>query len=92
MNVTPDEVLDKAGELDPNVVGLSALLTTSMPAMQKTVALFKSRESPYPVIVGGAPVTQAFADHIGADGYGENAPLAVETVHRLVELQTSAAA
>ena len=36
------------------------------------------------MIVGGAPVTQVFADHIGADGYGENAPGAVETVHRLV--------
>lgn len=55
-----------------------------MPSMQKTVKLFKEKAAPYPVIVGGAPVTQVFADHIGADGYGENAPGAVETVHRLV--------
>ncbi|MEM7222492.1 MAG: cobalamin-dependent protein [Pseudomonadota bacterium] len=84
VNVTPDEVLERANELAPNVVGLSALLTTSMPSMQKTVALFKKVESAYPVIVGGAPVTEEFAQKIGADGYGENAPMAVETVHRLV--------
>ncbi len=85
VNVTPEEVLERANELNPSVVGLSALLTTSMPSMQKTVALFKKVESVYPVIVGGAPVTEEFADKIGADGYGENAPHAVETVHRLVE-------
>ncbi|MFV2031055.1 MAG: cobalamin-dependent protein [Gammaproteobacteria bacterium] len=84
VNVTPDEVLEAANEMQPDVVGLSALLTTSMPSMQKTVALFKKVKSPFPVIVGGAPVTEEFADHIGADGYGENAPRAVETVHRLV--------
>ena len=55
-----------------------------MPSMHKTVALFKKVESVYPVIVGGAPVTEEFASKIGADGYGENAPNAVETVHRLV--------
>jgi 5-methyltetrahydrofolate--homocysteine methyltransferase len=84
VNVTPEEVLERANELAPNVVGLSALLTTSMPSMQKTVALFKKVESVYPVIVGGAPVTEEFASKIGADGYGENAPDAVATVHRLV--------
>ena len=84
VNATPDEILEKANDLRPDVVGLSALLTTSMPSMQKTVALFKSVEAPYPVIVGGAPVTEEFADKIGADGYGENAPHAVETVHHLV--------
>jgi 5-methyltetrahydrofolate--homocysteine methyltransferase len=92
VNVTPDEILAKANELDPDVVGLSALLTTSMPSMQKTVKLFKDKQSRYPVIVGGAPVTNEFARAIGADGYGENAPLAVETVHRLVENRTVAAA
>ena len=92
VNKTPEEILDKANELDPDVVGLSALLTTSMPSMQKTVALFKKMESKYPVIVGGAPVTEEFADVIEADGYGENAPLAVEAVHRLVNAQKSAVA
>jgi 5-methyltetrahydrofolate--homocysteine methyltransferase len=89
VNKTPDEILARANELDPDVVGLSALLTTSMPSMQKTVALFKKVGSKYPVIVGGAPVTREFADVIEADGYGENAPHAVETVHKLVASQAS---
>jgi len=84
VNATPEDILANANAENPDVVGLSALLTTSMPSMQKTVVLFKETQSKYPVIVGGAPVTQTFADHIGADGYGENAPRAVETVHRLV--------
>ena len=84
VNATPENILERAQQERPNVVGLSALLTTSMPSMQKTLNLFKDEEAPYPVIVGGAPVTQDFADHIGAGGYGENAPMAVATVHRLV--------
>jgi 5-methyltetrahydrofolate--homocysteine methyltransferase len=90
VNTTPEEILERANELKPDVVGLSALLTTSMPSMQKTVALFKKVQSVYPVIVGGAPVTEEFAEKIGADGYGENAPRAVETVHRLVEASLAA--
>jgi 5-methyltetrahydrofolate--homocysteine methyltransferase len=84
VNKKPAEILERANEIDPDVVGLSALLTTSMPSMQKTVDLFKKMNSKYPVIVGGAPVTEEFADVIKADGYGENAPHAVETVHKLI--------
>jgi len=91
VNKTPDEILATANELQPNVVGLSALLTTSMPSMQKTVALFKKVNSKFPVIVGGAPVTREYAEVIEADGYGENAPHAVETVHKLVAAQNDAA-
>jgi len=91
INVTADEVLEQANDFAPDVVGLSALLTTSMPSMQKTVALFKQTGSRFPVIVGGAPVTEDFATRIGADGYGENAPMAVETVHRLVAAAEKAA-
>ena len=92
VNKTPDEILERANELDPNVVGLSALLTTSMPFMQKTVELFKRVGSKYTVIIDGAPVTREFADVIKADGCGENAPHAVETVHALVAAQTAAVA
>ena len=64
-------------------------MTTGMPSvlnsMQKTVALFKDTGLPYPIIVGGAPVTEAYATHIGADGYGEDAPGAVALINRLVE-------
>jgi len=89
--MSAEDILDKANEWAPDVVGLSALLTTSMPSMQKTVALFKNRQSRFPVIVGGATVTQEFATVIGADGFGENAPLAVEAVHRLIALPGLAA-
>jgi 5-methyltetrahydrofolate--homocysteine methyltransferase len=91
VNVTPARVLEKANEIEPNVVGLSALLTTSMPSMKKTVELFKEQNSKYPIIVGGAPVTREFANVIGAHGYGENAPKAVEAVHSLVQSQAAAA-
>lgn len=91
VNKTPEEILQCADKFDPDVVGLSALLTTSMPPMQKTVDLFKERNSKFPVIVGGAPVTQAFAKAIGADGYGENAPYAVRTVHALVDARAGKA-
>ncbi len=80
VNVAADEVIAKVDEVRPDVVGLSALLTTSMPAMARTVAAFKERKIACPVIVGGAPVTDAFAESIGADGYGENAPAAVALV------------
>ncbi len=89
INKTPEEILDSANELNPDVVALSSLLTTSMPSMQKTVELFKKMNSIYPVIVGGAPVTLEFANAIQADGYGENAPLAVESVHRIVCIKQS---
>ena len=92
VNASPEAILECANREDPDVVGLSALLTTSMPSMQKTLKLFREKQSPYPVIVGGAPVTRVFADHIGADGYGENAPEAVETVHRLVGASVAEAA
>ncbi len=84
VNKKPEEILERANEINPDVIGLSALLTTSMPSMQKTVNLFRKVNSKYPVIVGGAPVTKEFAEVIKADGYGENAPLAVEAVHNLI--------
>jgi 5-methyltetrahydrofolate--homocysteine methyltransferase len=84
VNATKEAILAKAEELAPDVVGLSALLTTSMPAMAKTVAAFKDAGHAAPVIVGGAPVTQDFADAIGAHGYGADAPGAVLKVGELV--------
>ncbi len=84
VNAAKEAILERVAELGPDVVGLSALLTTPMPAMAKTVAAFKEAAHPTPVIVGGAPVTQVFARTIGADGYGENAPAAVLKVGQLV--------
>jgi 5-methyltetrahydrofolate--homocysteine methyltransferase len=66
------------------VIGLSALLTTTMTAMRDVVDLVRARDRGIKVIVGGAPLTQDFADEIGADGYSYDAAGAVELVTRLV--------
>jgi 5-methyltetrahydrofolate--homocysteine methyltransferase len=83
-NVDREAIVARAEELRPDVVGLSALLTTSMPQMARTVETFRERALPWPVIVGGAPVTEEFAEKIGADGYAASAPEAVEVVTRIV--------
>lgn len=84
VNNSAEDILEKAREIKPDVIGLSALLTTTMPNMAKVINVFKDEDEPYPIIVGGAPVTQSFADTIGADGYGADAPGAVSLVHSLV--------
>jgi 5-methyltetrahydrofolate--homocysteine methyltransferase len=84
VNNSGDDILEKARELKPDVIGLSALLTTTMPQMSKIIKQFRAEDEPYPIIVGGAPLTQEFADNIGADGYGADAPGAVNLVHMLV--------
>ncbi len=73
-----------AEEKGAKVVALSALLTTTMPAMAATVKAFKEAGSTAKVIVGGAPVSNDFADQIGADGYSDSAPGAVELTRSLV--------
>jgi 5-methyltetrahydrofolate--homocysteine methyltransferase len=71
------------------VIGLSALLTTTMPTMGRVIPALKEAgvRDQVKVIVGGAPVTQAFADQIGADGYGPDASSAVRKVKELLGLQ-----
>lgn len=79
--------LEAAEKSGARVIGLSALLTTTMPRMAEVVALVRERGlgERMKVIVGGAPVTQAFADEIGADGWGFDADSAVRRVKALVE-------
>ena len=62
------------------VVGLSALLTTTMPAMKAIIAAIREKGLVVKTMVGGAPVTRSFAEEIGADGYGHDAPSAVKLV------------
>jgi 5-methyltetrahydrofolate--homocysteine methyltransferase len=73
-------------EHEPQIVGMSAMLTTTMPSMERTIVKLEEaglRDS-VKVMVGGAPVTQAWADRVGADAYGENAAAAVEKARALV--------
>jgi len=73
-------------EHKPDILGMSALLTTTMPNMGKTIELVKERglRDKIKVIVGGAPINQQFAQSIGADGYAPEAGSAVELVKKLL--------
>jgi 5-methyltetrahydrofolate--homocysteine methyltransferase len=75
VNVTPEQFVAAVKLKKPQILALSALLTTTMVAMKETIeALTKAGlRDQVKVLVGGAPVTQRFADEIGADGYGESA-------------------
>ena len=86
LSVTTEAFIAAVREKKPNVLALSALLTTTMVEMKKTIDALKEaglREK-VKVIVGGAPLTQAFADEIGADGYAYDAPGAAQKCSELV--------
>ena len=75
VNVTPEQFIAAVKEKGANIVAMSALLTTTMPSMKTTVEALKQagvREQ-VKILVGGAPVTQKYADEIGADGYSDSA-------------------
>ena len=79
VNVSPEQFVNAVREKGATVVAMSALLTTTMPSMKNTIEALKNagvREK-VKVIIGGAPITQKYADEIGADGYSESAPGAV---------------
>ena len=85
-DVRADLVIDKALELDADVIGLSALLSTSLPFGQQVPLLLKERdlEGRFQVAMGGGAVTPDYAGKAGADGYAEDAAAAVKLMHRLV--------
>ena len=85
-DVTPEKFVQAVKDRNANIVCLSALLTVTMPAMKTTMEALKNAgvRDRIKVMIGGAPVTQQYADEIGADGYGENASVAVNLARRLV--------
>jgi len=88
-DVAPEKFVEAVREHGAQIVGISALMTTTMPAMKRTIdALVKAglREQ-VKVMVGGAPVSQAFADEIGADGYAKDSTLAVAKAKALLGLE-----
>jgi 5-methyltetrahydrofolate--homocysteine methyltransferase len=85
VDVDADKFVKAASEHNADVLGLSALLTTTMPAMENTVAAIKEAGLAVRTIIGGAPVTETFADQIGADGYSDDAPGAVELARKLLK-------
>ena len=79
VNVSPEQFVAAVKERNAQVVAMSALLTTTMPSMRSTVEALKHAgvRDRVKVLIGGAPITQKYADEIGADGYSDNAPAAV---------------
>jgi methylmalonyl-CoA mutase cobalamin-binding domain/chain len=87
INVDADKFLAAIKEHDPDIIGMSALLTTTMPYMKVVVdALGEEgiRDEIY-VMVGGAPVTENFAREVGADAYGRDAAVSVEIAKRYMQ-------
>jgi 5-methyltetrahydrofolate--homocysteine methyltransferase len=86
VNVAAEEFVRQVEEYRPHILALSALLTTTMPAMERVLEALSQRElrSGLRVMVGGAPVNQKFADGIGADGYAPDAGEAVALARELV--------
>ena len=86
VNVDPEKFVKAVREHKPDIAGMSALLTTTMPAMKSTIeALVEAGlRDKVKVLVGGAPLTQAYADQIGADGYAPDAASAVRKAKELL--------
>jgi len=84
VDVAPEKFVEQVKAANVNVVGMSALLTTTMPGMEKTLKALRDADVSAKIIVGGAPVTQDYADRIGADGYAADAASAVDVAKSLV--------
>jgi 5-methyltetrahydrofolate--homocysteine methyltransferase len=84
VDVEAEKFVEAAKDNNADVVALSALLTTTMPAMETTIKAIKEAGLSTKAIIGGAPVTEAYANQIEADGHSDDAPGAVDLVRRLV--------
>lgn len=87
VNVSPEMFAATVREKNANIVALSALLTTTMPSMKTTIDALKTSgvRDRVKVLIGGAPITQKYADEIGADGYSDNAAAAVTMAKQALE-------
>ncbi|MCZ6676668.1 MAG: corrinoid protein [Candidatus Poribacteria bacterium] len=86
VDTSEDEFIEAVEKYEARLLGMSALLTTTMPNMGKTIEAFidEGLREDVKIMVGGAPVTQEFADDMGADGYGKDAVECVELAKRLL--------
>ena len=85
VDVPPEKFIEAVKRKPVQIVGLSALLTTTMPAMKNTIEAFRTAgiRDQVKIMVGGAPVTRSYAESIGADGYSETAAASVDLARRL---------
>ena len=82
-DVAPEKIVEETVKLKAPLVGLSALMTTTVPAMEATIALLR-KEAPWcKIVVGGAVLTQEYADKIGADKYAKDAMEAVRYAEKI---------
>lgn len=88
VNVSPEQFVNSAREEGAQLVGMSALLTTTMPLMKATIDALKEAGllDKVKTLIGGAPITQEYADKIGADGYAPDAATGVKKVKELVQV------
>jgi len=86
IDVPAEKFVEQAKSSEVQLIGMSALLTTTMPAMEKTLKAIREAGITAKVMVGGAPVTQEYADKIGADGYAPDAATAVDVAKKLIGL------
>jgi 5-methyltetrahydrofolate--homocysteine methyltransferase len=84
VDVEPEKFIAQVKAAKAQLIGMSALLTTTMPGMERTIKAVKEAGIPVKVMIGGAPVTQDYADRIGADGYAPDAASAVDLAKSLV--------
>jgi 5-methyltetrahydrofolate--homocysteine methyltransferase len=91
IDVPPEKFIDAAKNQNCKIVGLSALLTTTMPQMKNVITAIKEAGCTAKVMIGGAPVTQNYATEIGADGYGPDAASAVDVAKQLLAAPATAA-
>jgi 5-methyltetrahydrofolate--homocysteine methyltransferase len=86
IDLSVDKVIAEVAELNPDILALSALLTTTMPEMEKVIKTLeeKGMRRSIKVMVGGAPIDAKFAEKIGADGYGKDAGEAVQLAKKLM--------
>jgi len=83
-SVSPSQFIEAVQENKASLLGLSSLLTTTMPMMEKTINALKEKGLDAQVMIGGAPVTQDYADKVGASGYAADAATAVDIAKQLV--------
>lgn len=84
-DIPAEDIIAKAKEVDADIIGLSALMTTTMMEMKKVVELARKENLRAKIMIGGAVITQGFAEEIGADGYSKDAQEAVVVAGRLLK-------
>ena len=84
VDISAEKFVEQAKSTAIQLIGMSTLLTTTMPAVEKTLKALKEAGVSAKIMIGGAPVTQAYADKIGADGYSADAASAVDVAKSLI--------